>query len=41
MTALAAFTFLRPLVLLALLPLAGLWLMLRRQRTAEAPRFRT
>ena len=34
MSALAAFAFLRPLVLLALLPLAGLWLMLRRQDAA-------
>ena len=32
MSALAAFTFLRPLVLLALLPLGGLWLLLRRGR---------
>jgi Ca-activated chloride channel family protein len=31
MSALAAFTFLRPLALLALLPLMGLWLLLRRQ----------
>jgi Ca-activated chloride channel homolog len=37
MTAFAAVTFLRPLVLLALLPLAGLWYMLRRQAGAEAP----
>ena len=37
MSALAAFAFLRPLVLLALLPLAGLWLLLRRQDAAEAP----
>ena len=37
MTALAAFTFLRPLALLALLPLAGLWLLLRRRTSAEAP----
>ncbi|WP_297971298.1 VWA domain-containing protein, partial [uncultured Amaricoccus sp.] len=37
MTALAAFTFLRPLALLALLPLAGLWLLLRRRAAAEAP----
>ena len=36
-SALAAFAFLRPLVLLALLPLAGLWLLLRRQDAAEAP----
>lgn len=33
MTALAAFTFLRPLVLLALIPLAALWFF-RRQRAA-------
>ncbi len=37
MTALAAFTFLRPLVLLALLPLAGVWLLLRRRDAADAP----
>lgn len=37
MSALATFTFLRPLVLLALLPLAGLWLLLRRRSAAEAP----
>ena len=37
MSALAAFTFLRPLVLLALLPLGGLWLLLRRGAAAEAP----
>ena len=37
MTALAAFTFLRPLVLLGLLPLALLWLLLRRQTAADAP----
>lgn len=37
MSALAAFTFLRPLALLALLPLAGLWLLLRRRDAAEAP----
>ena len=36
MSALAAFTFLRPLVLLALLPLAGLWWLLRRRTAAEA-----
>lgn len=37
MSALEAFTFLRPAVLLALLPLAGLWLFLRRGLEAEAP----
>ena len=37
MTALAAFTFLRPLVLLGLLPLALLWLLLRRRTAADAP----
>lgn len=38
MTALAAFSFLRPLVLLALPLLAGLWFLLRRRSTAgEAP----
>lgn len=37
MTALAAFTFLRPLALLALLPLGLLWLLLRRRAAAEAP----
>jgi len=37
MTALAAFTFLRPLLLVALVPLAGLWLLLRRRTGAEAP----
>ena len=37
MSALAAFTFLRPLVLLALLPLGGLWLLLRRGAAADAP----
>lgn len=36
MTALAAFTFLRPLALLALPVLAGLWLLLRRRARAEA-----
>lgn len=34
MTVLAAFAFLRPLALLALLPLAALWLILRRQDAA-------
>jgi Ca-activated chloride channel family protein len=34
MTMLAAFAFLRPLALLALLPLAGLWLALRRKDAA-------
>ena len=37
MTALAAFTLLRPLALLALLPIAALWLFLRRRSAAEAP----
>lgn len=37
MSALAAFTFLRPAVLLALLPLAGLWLLLRRRDAADGP----
>lgn len=36
MTALAAFTFLRPLVLLALPLLAALWLLLGRRKRAEA-----
>lgn len=36
MTALAAFTFLRPLALLALPVLAALWLLLRRRARAEA-----
>ena len=36
MTSLAAFTFLRPLALLALPVLAGLWLLLRRRARAEA-----
>lgn len=36
MTALAAFTFLRPLALLALPVLAGLWALLRRRARAEA-----
>jgi Ca-activated chloride channel family protein len=34
---LAAFTFLRPLALLALIPLAVLWLALRRRDVADAP----
>jgi Ca-activated chloride channel family protein len=37
LSALAAFTFLRPPVLLALVPLLGLWLLLRRAGGAEAP----
>jgi Ca-activated chloride channel family protein len=37
MSALAAFTFLRPLLLLGLLPLAALWLLLRRRDAADAP----
>ena len=37
MSAFAAFTFLRPLVLLALLPLAALWFLLRRRDAADAP----
>ena len=37
MSALAAFTFLRPAILLALVPLALLWFLLRRRDAAEAP----
>lgn len=37
MTALAAFTFLRPLALVALVPLAALWLLLRRRTGAGSP----
>ena len=39
MSALAAFAFLRPLALLALLPLAALWLLLRG-KPRERNRFR-
>ena len=41
MTALAAFTFLRPRVLLALPVLAGLWLLLRRRPASGRRRPRT